>query len=62
MNLLINAAHAIAQHGEIRLKTWQDNGSINITISDTRCGIPEGVQKGIFEPSTQQKKSAKGPF
>jgi len=48
MNLLINAAHAIAQHGEIRLKTWQDNGSINITISDTRCGIPEGVQKRIF--------------
>jgi len=60
MNLLINAAHAIDQHGEIRLKTWQDNGSINITISDTRCGIPEGVQKGIFEPFYTTKEVGKG--
>ena len=60
MNLLINAAHAIDQHGEIRLKTWQDNGSINITISDTGCGIPEDVQKRIFEPFYTTKEVGKG--
>lgn len=60
MNLLINAAHAIDQHGEIRLKTRQDNGSINITISDTGCGIPEDVQKRIFEPFYTTKEVGKG--
>jgi two-component system NtrC family sensor kinase len=60
MNLLINAAHAIDQHGEIRLKTWQDNSSINITISDTGCGIPEDVQKRIFEPFYTTKEVGKG--
>ena len=60
MNLLINAVPAIDQHSEIRLKTWQDNGSINLTISDTGCWIPEDIQKRIFEPFYTTKEVGKG--
>jgi signal transduction histidine kinase/DNA-binding response OmpR family regulator len=60
MNLLVNAAHAIEQHGEIRVKTWQDNGRINITISDTGCGMPADVQNRIFEPFFTTKEVGKG--
>ena len=42
------------------MKTWQDNGRINITISDTGCGIPEDVQKRIFEPFFTTKEVGKG--
>ncbi len=60
MNLLMNAAHAIDQHGEIRVKTWQDSGRINIAISDTGSGIPEDIQKRIFEPFYTTKEVGKG--
>ncbi len=50
MNLLINAVHAIEKQGEIKMKTWNGDGSVNISISDTGCGIPEAEISRIFEP------------
>jgi len=60
MNLLINAAHALGEHGEIRIKTWQDGEKINVAISDTGCGMPEEVRKRIFEPFFTTKEVGKG--
>lgn len=60
MNLLINAAHSIESQGEIKIKTWNENSSIHISISDTGCGIPEDKINSIFEPFFTTKEVGKG--
>ncbi len=60
MNILINAAHAIEKQGEISVKTWADDGFINISISDTGCGIPQDKIGRIFEPFFTTKEVGKG--
>ena len=60
MNLLVNAAHAIEKQGEIKIKTWNGNGFINVSISDTGCGIPEDEINRIFEPFFTTKEVGKG--
>lgn len=60
MNILINAAHAVEQKGEIDIKTWTDNKIIYIKISDNGCGIPEDTIGRIFEPFFTTKEVGKG--
>ncbi len=60
MNLLINAAHAIEDKGEIVVKTWDENGFIHVSISDTGCGIPEDKINKIFDPFFTTKEVGKG--
>jgi two-component system NtrC family sensor kinase len=50
MNLFINAVQAIEKQGEIKIKTWNGNGLVNISVSDTGSGIPEDKLNRIFEP------------
>ncbi|MEJ2200174.1 MAG: ATP-binding protein [Desulfuromonadaceae bacterium] len=50
LNLLLNAAQAIGQHGTITLRYLVSNGYLRVDISDTGCGIPETVKERIFEP------------
>jgi two-component system, NtrC family, sensor kinase len=60
MNLLVNAAHAISGKGVITLSTTQVNGFVEISVSDTGCGIqPENLRK-IFEPFFTTKDPGKG--
>ncbi len=60
MNLLVNAAHSIEKQGEIKIKTWDGDGSIMISISDTGCGIPKDRLNRIFEPFFTTKEVGKG--
>jgi PAS domain S-box-containing protein len=60
MNLLVNAAHAIEKQGEIVIKTWEQDGSVFISVSDTGCGIPEVNLGKIFEPFFTTKEVGKG--
>ncbi|RJQ20819.1 MAG: PAS domain S-box protein [Nitrospiraceae bacterium] len=60
MNLLVNAAQAIEKQGEIKIKTWNGDGSVNVAISDTGCGIPEDKLSRIFEPFYTTKPVGKG--
>lgn len=60
MNILVNAAHAIEKQGEINVKTWNDKGMINVSISDTGCGIPKDKIDRIFEPFFTTKEVGKG--
>jgi len=60
MNILINAAQAIKERGEINIKTWAENGEVCVRISDTGCGIkPEQLPK-IFDPFFTTKEVGKG--
>jgi PAS domain S-box-containing protein len=60
MNLLVNAAQAIAEKGVIKIKTWHNQQMIFVEISDTGCGIPEENLLRIFEPFFTTKEVGKG--
>ena len=60
MNLLINAVHAIEEHGEILIKTEHRDGDIVVSVSDTGCGIPEDKLNRIFEPFFTTKEVGEG--
>lgn len=50
MNLLVNAAQAIAEHGTITITTGVGNGGVWVEIEDNGSGIPEEKINRIFEP------------
>ncbi|MBA7705016.1 Adaptive-response sensory-kinase SasA [subsurface metagenome] len=68
MNLIVNAAHAIANvvgdgskdKGEITITTRHENNSVIITVADTGTGIPENIRDKIFDPFFTTKKIGKG--
>ena len=60
MNLLVNAVHAIEEHGEITVKTERMDGDIVVSVSDTGCGIPEDKLNRIFEPFFTTKEVGEG--
>ena len=61
LNLLVNAANAIEAHGNITITTRSVTpGTIQISISDTGCGIPSGNQGRIFDPFFTTKPVGQG--
>ncbi len=60
LNILVNAAQAIADFGEITIKTWQSAARLFIAISDTGSGVPESQLNRIFEPFFTTKEIGKG--
>jgi len=60
MNLLVNGAQAIPEKGEITVRTWQENGYICASFTDTGKGIkPEHLNR-LFEPFFTTKEVGKG--
>lgn len=60
INILINAAHAISERGTITIKTWHDENSIFVSISDTGCGISKKHINKIFDPFFTTKDVGEG--
>lgn len=68
LNLIINAAHAIAaapsegaEHkGRIVIKTQRNGEWAEVAISDTGIGIPKEIQARIFEPFFTTKPLGQG--
>jgi two-component system, NtrC family, sensor kinase len=66
LNLVVNAAHAIADHakdgekGLIRVRTRQDGDSAVISVSDTGGGIPDSIRDRIFDPFFTTKEVGRG--
>jgi PAS domain S-box-containing protein len=52
LNLLLNAQHALQSKGQIEVSLDYDNasGTIRIQVKDNGPGIPEEIQKKIFQP------------
>ena len=60
MNLLINAAHAVANQGIITVRTGYDDSDVWIEIEDNGSGIkPEHLSR-VFEPFFTTKPVGKG--
>ncbi|HKO45595.1 MAG TPA: ATP-binding protein [Pyrinomonadaceae bacterium] len=60
MNLLGNAAQAMAGSGEISISTRAQGDSVVVAISDTGCGIPENQLPRIFDPFFTTKPVGEG--
>ncbi|MDO8990106.1 MAG: ATP-binding protein [Sideroxyarcus sp.] len=60
LNLLVNAAQAIPEKGEITVRTGQIGDEVSIAISDTGSGIPAETLPRIFEPFFTTKPVGKG--
>ena len=60
MNILINAAQAIPDKGEIRISTALEDGFAAVRISDNGIGIPEKNIDKIFDPFFTTKPVGQG--
>jgi two-component system phosphate regulon sensor histidine kinase PhoR len=50
LNLLVNAYKYTAQHKQIRLNAFDEDGRVVITVRDNGIGIPQTALKKIFDP------------
>jgi len=67
LNLIVNAAHAIAdvvessgRSGAIHISTRRNGAWAEIRVRDTGTGIPEAIQSKVFDPFFTTKQVGKG--
>jgi len=62
LNLVVNASEAMENGGVLTISATpaEKSGFVEITISDTGCGISKEDQKSIFEPFFTTKSEEKG--
>lgn len=67
LNLVVNAAHAIADLGDsvatkglITIETRQDGEDVLLSVRDSGCGIPDDIRDRIFDPFFTTKEVGRG--
>ncbi|MFH1984251.1 MAG: ATP-binding protein [Pseudomonadota bacterium] len=60
LNLLTNAIDAIGSNGSIHVTAERDGAFIALHVRDTGAGIPEHMQRKIFDPFYTTKETGKG--
>ncbi|WP_267964125.1 nitric oxide-sensing protein NosP [Halomonas sp. MCCC 1A11057] len=60
LNLLVNAAQAIEEHGTITLRTGCEGDQVWLTFADDGAGIPDELQSRIFDPFFTTKPVGQG--
>jgi two-component system NtrC family sensor kinase len=60
LNLLVNAAQAIPDHGTINLRSCRDGDWVRIAIRDNGTGVPPEIRARIFDPFFTTKPIGKG--
>ena len=66
LNLIVNAAHAIADSGKdsstgrIEIVTTAEPEHVTVSISDNGCGIPADNLEKIFDPFFTTKEVGRG--
>lgn len=59
-NLVKNALQAVSQDGTIQVRSGVEDGSLQISIQDNGCGIPEAIKEKIFEPFFTTREEGSG--
>ncbi|HVI07550.1 MAG TPA: ATP-binding protein [Candidatus Binatia bacterium] len=59
-NLIDNAIDAMKGTGELRLRTYRDDGCVVVEIADNGPGIPPDIEAHIFEPFFTTKAVGEG--
>jgi hypothetical protein len=60
LNLFLNARDAMEGGGELAIRTWSDNGSVRVEVSDSGHGISAENLSRIYDPFFTTKASKKG--
>ncbi len=60
LHLLLNAADALPEGGEIRIELARDDAAVRLAVVDTGPGIPNAVLGQLFEPFVTTKPVGKG--
>ncbi len=60
MNILLNAAQAIEEKGDIHVRTRFKDGFVEVVIRDNGCGISQNNISKIFDPFFTTKEVGKG--
>jgi signal transduction histidine kinase len=60
VNLLINAAESIGEHGAITIRSRKETEWVRVEIEDTGCGIAPDHMTKIFEPFFSTKPKGTG--
>src|SRR6202522_2604931 len=59
-NIIDNAIDAMHGKGELRVRTYREDGCVVVEIGDNGPGIPEAVQPHVFEPFFTTKGVGEG--
>jgi len=60
INILLNAAHAIADRGTIDVKAWADQDAVHVSIADSGHGIKGQIINRIYDPFFTTKEIGQG--
>jgi two-component system NtrC family sensor kinase len=60
LNLLLNAVDAMGRNGTLTITVQTADSFVEVTVSDTGCGIPEEHLSKIFDPFFTTKPVGSG--
>jgi signal transduction histidine kinase len=60
LNLLLNACQAMSEGGTLRLDLHPTDTTVELTVQDTGCGIPQEQLSKIFDPFFSTKAVGEG--
>ncbi|MEJ2202236.1 MAG: ATP-binding protein, partial [Desulfuromonadaceae bacterium] len=60
LNLLLNAAQALDDHGTITVRSWQEDSRVSVSVKDNGKGIPAELLPRLFEPFFTTKEVGQG--
>jgi two-component system, NtrC family, sensor kinase len=60
VNLLVNAAHAVGEHGLVRVITRPQAGGVALTVADDGVGMTPETRARVFEPFFTTKPVGQG--
>ena len=60
MNLCVNAFDAMPRGGTLRIRTWHEEGFVNLMVEDTGEGIPPDLLARVTEPFFTTKPPGRG--
>ncbi|MCK7514164.1 MAG: HAMP domain-containing histidine kinase [Desulfobacterales bacterium] len=59
-NLIFNAVEAMPRGGTLEIKTFQENNSVFLEVTDSGTGMSKDVQRRIFDPFFTTKEKGNG--